>query len=199
MMLIMVMLINSRAVYGSEVKLDDPVQEPRHWNRVLCFWKIHFCLGLFSAAFSSFLVNSMIGGFIVSDCLGFGSDPKGSAPRVMTTVALLTGMSVAVACLLIGFDRTPTIIAAQAVTVVGAPLVAGVLLWLSSSRDVMGSHAAGTQTKIFAGIGLVVLLAIAANLAINKLPASINRYLDDSAAETTPESTGEPPVQPTND
>ena len=63
----------------------------------------------------------------------------------------------------------------------------------------MGSHAAGTPTKIFAGIGLVVLLAIAANLAINKLPASINKYLDDSAAETTPESTGEPPVQPTSD
>ena len=203
MMLITVMLVSTAAAglyTGSEVKLDDPVQVAEALEPGFgVFGKYIFCLGLFSAAFSSFLVNSMIGGFIVSDCLGFGSDPKGSAPRVMTTVALLTGMSVAVACLLIGFDRTPTIIAAQAVTVVGAPLVAGVLLWLSSSRDVMGSHAAGTPTKIFAGIGLVVLLAIAANLAINKLPASINKYLDDSAAETTPESTGEPPVQPTSD
>ncbi len=52
---------------------------------------------------------------------------------------LLTGMMVALAALVLDFDRTPTIIAAQAVTVVGAPLVAGVLLWLASSYDVMGA------------------------------------------------------------
>ena len=31
-----------------------------------------FCIGLFSAAYSSFLVNSMIGGFILADGLGLG-------------------------------------------------------------------------------------------------------------------------------
>ena len=141
----------------------------------------------------------MIGGFIVSDCLGLGSDPNGPAPRVMTTVALLTGMSVAVAFLLLGFDRTPTIIAAQAVTVVGAPLVAGVLLWLSSRKDIMGCHAASTPTKTVAAVGLAVLIAIAANTAINTLPNSIKKYMAEPSEETAPEEASVPESPPVAD
>ena len=43
-----------------------------------------FCLGLFSAAFSSFIVNSMIGGFILSDALKLGSTPNDRWPRLFT-------------------------------------------------------------------------------------------------------------------
>ena len=203
MMLITVMLMSTAAAglyTGSEVQLADPAQvavalEPSFG----VFGKYIFCLGLFSAAFSSFLINSMIGGFIVSDCLGLGSDPNGRAPRVMTTVALLTGMSVAVAFLLLGFDRTPTIIAAQAVTVVGAPLVAGVLLWLSSSKDIMGCHAASTPTKTVAAVGLAVLIAIAANTAINTLPNSIKKYMAEPSEETAPEEASVPESPPVAD
>ena len=74
------------------------------------------------------------------------------------------------------FDRTPTIIAAQAVTVVAVPLVAGVLLWLTSSKDVMGENRNGPILKVFAGIGLVILIAMAANTAIVTLPAKIEQY-----------------------
>ena len=144
--------------------------------------KVIFCLGLFSAAYSSFLVNSMIGGFIISDGFGLGSDPHDRWPRIMTTVALLTGMIVALATLVMDFDRTPTIIAAQAVTVVGAPLVAGVLLWLATSKDVMGRHSGGTLTKFFAGIGLTLLIAMAARTAIVTLPNKIQQYREKQAA-----------------
>ena len=105
----------------------------------------------------------------------------------------------AVAFLLLGFDRTPTIIAAQAVTVVGAPLVAGVLFWLSSSKDVMGSYVASTPTKIFAAFGLVVLIAIAANTAINTLPNSIKKYMEEPSEEMTPAASGVPESRPVND
>ena len=203
MMLITVMLISTAAAglyTGSEVKLLNPVEVAEALEPSFgVLGKYIFCLGLFSAAFSSFLINSMIGGFIVSDCLGLGSDPKGRAPRVMTAIALLTGMSVAVAFLLLGFDRTPTIIAAQAVTVVGAPLVAGVLLWLSSSKDVMGSYVASTPTKIFAAVGLAVLIAIAANTAINTLPNSIKKYMEEPSEEMTPAEAGAPESLPVND
>ena len=189
MTLITVMLMSTAAAglyTGSTVKLDDPVQVAEALETTFgTFGKVIFCLGLFSAAFSSFLINSMIGGFIVSDCLGMGSEPTDRAPRVMTTIALLTGMSIALAALILDFDRTPTIIAAQAVTVVGAPLVAGVLLWLSSSKDVMGSFAAGWFTKICAGIGLLLLLAMTGNSAINTIPAKIEQYLDPKPAAAT--------------
>lgn len=181
MALITIMLMSTAAAglyTGGTVTLADPVAvaealEPTFGTR----GKVIFCLGLFSAAYSSFLVNSMIGGFIISDGLGLGSDPHDRWPRVMTSIALLTGMCVALATMIMGFDRTPTIIAAQAVTVVGAPLVAGVLLWLATSKDVMGDHAGGHAAKIWGGIGLVLLLAIAARTALVTLPAKVRGYL----------------------
>jgi len=88
------------------------------------------------------------------------------------------------ATIVMDFDRTPTIIAAQAVTVVGAPLVAAVLLWLASSREVMGVHAAGIGTRVIAGIGLVLLIAIAADTAINKLPKTVSDYRARLEAES---------------
>jgi manganese transport protein len=180
MALITIMLMSTAAAglyTGNAVTLSNPIAvaealEPTFGTR----GKVIFCMGLFSAAYSSFLINSMIGGFIISDGLGLGSDPHDRWPRILTAVALLTGMFVALATMVLDFDRTPTIIAAQAVTVVGAPLVAGVLLWLASSKDVMGSHANGTIMKIFAGIGLALLIAMAANTAIVKLPAKIQQY-----------------------
>ena len=69
----------------------------------------------------------------------------------MTAVALLPGMAVGLATMVLGFDRTPTIVAAQAVTVVGAPLVAGVLLWLTSQTDVMGHHIRRIALSAFDG------------------------------------------------
>ncbi len=181
MAVITIMLMSTAAAglfTGSPITLSDPVAiaealEPTFGTR----GKIIFCLGLFSAAYSSFLINSMIGGFIVSDGFGWGGTPNDRAPRILTTVALLTGMSVAIAALIMDFDRTPTIIAAQAVTVVGAPLVAGVLLWLATSRDVMGSHTAGIGTIAFAIIGLVLLIAMAARTAIIELPKKVDSYL----------------------
>jgi manganese transport protein len=181
MALITVMLMSTAAAglfTGSTVTLSDPVAvaealEPTFGTS----GKIIFCMGLFSAAYSSFLVNSMIGGFILADGLGLGSKPADLWPRLFTTLALLTGMVIGLAALVFDFDRTPTIIAAQAVTVVGAPLVAGVLFWLTSRRDVMGEHVSGPVTKVLAGIGLAILLVMALNTAVVKLPASFQNYL----------------------
>ena len=180
MALITIMLMSTAAAglyTGSEIKLSDPVAvaealEPTFGTS----GKLIFCLGLFSAAYSSFLINSMIGGFMVSDGFGLGNQPGDKWPRIMTTIALLTGMGVALATMALDFNRTPTIIAAQAVTVVGAPLVAAILLWLSSSKDVMGSHVAGPVTKGFAVIGLVLLLAMGARTAMVTLPEKIKSY-----------------------
>ena len=180
MALITIMLMSTAAAglyTGSAVKLSDPVAvavalEPTFGTS----GKIIFCFGLFSAAYSSFLVNSMIGGFIAADGFGLATKQNDIWQRVFTTVVLLTGMSIALAALLFDFDRTPTIIAAQAVTVVGAPLVAGVLFWLTCRRDIMGEHVNGPFLKSMGALGLLLLIAMAANTAFVKLPAKIGDY-----------------------
>lgn len=185
MFLITLMLMSTAAAafYGKQVELSNPVAVATALEATFGpSAKIIFCLGLFSAAYSSFLVNSMIGGFMASDGLGFGSDANSNGPKIMTTIALLTGMSVGVAVIAWDFDRTPTIIAAQAVTVIAAPLVAGVLLWLTSSREVMGDHVNGPATIVFAGLGLLLLLAMAAKTAFVDIPKKISDYTSTPAA-----------------
>ena len=128
-----------------------------------------FCLGLFSAAYSSFLVNSMIGGFILSDGLGLGSKPTDLAPKLLTAGVLMTGMGVALFVIFKDFEPVTAIVAAQAVTVVAAPLAAGVLLWLTNQQDIMGEQRNGPVMNVLAGLGLLLLLIIAVNVAITKV------------------------------
>lgn len=184
MFLITVMIMSTAAAglyTGGEVQLSDPIAVATALE--VTFGpsaKLIFCLGLFSAAYSSFLINSMIGGFMAADGLGLGSQPNDLWPRVLTTCVLLSGLVVGIAVLLFDFDRTHTIIAAQAVTVVAAPVVAGTLLWLTSSPDVMGSHVNRTGTLVLGLVGLVLLIAMAGKTAVIDLPASIERYRQTS-------------------
>ena len=120
-----------------------------------------FCLGLFCAAYSSFLINSMIGGFVLSDGLGLGSDPKEKWTRYMTTVVLLTGMGVALYVIKTGTKPVAAIVMAQAVTVIAAPLMAGVLLWLCNRKDLMGEDRNSPLLNTLGGLGFVLLLAMA--------------------------------------
>ena len=167
---------------GHTVKLANPVEiakalEPTFGST----GKLIFCMGLFSAAYSSFLINSMIGGFVLSDGLGLGCSATDRWPRIFTSMALLTGMAVALGVIIFGFDRTPTIIAANAVTIVGSPLVAIVLVWLCGKKELLGEHAAGTKLKCFAYLGVVLLLAMAARTALVTLPSSWKKYRSTSA------------------
>lgn len=141
-----------------------------------------FCLGLFSAAYSSFIVNSMIGGFILSDGLGLGSKPDDVWTRLFTVLVLVTGMSVALYVVHTGVKPVPAIVAAQAVTVIAAPLMAGTILWLSNCKDIMGEHTNGTAVNFIAGIGFLVLLAMAGNTAFNKVLPAVQGWLNSGAA-----------------
>ena len=203
MFLITVMLMSTAAAafFGKEgVELKDPVAVATALESTFgTSAKIIFGLGLFSAAYSSFLVNSMIGGFMAADGLGWGSKPSDRGPKLMTTAALLTGMTVGVAVLAYDFDRTPTIIAAQAVTVVAAPLVAGVLLWLTSSKDVMGENVNGPVTTTVASIGLVMLVAMAGKTAFVDLPDKIRSYTASSVTEDTSDTEIETPDEGSQD
>lgn len=187
MLLITVMLMSTAAAglyTGEPIQLSDPVAVAASLESTFGpMAKVIFCLGLFSAAYSSFLVNSMIGGFMAADGLGLGSKPRDLGPRLMTTVALLCGLGVGLATLIFNFDRTPTIIAAQAATVIAAPLVAGVLLWLTSSRDVMGSHVNHPITIGLGALGLVLLIAMAGKTAFVDLPKKVNSYLHPQPVE----------------
>ncbi len=131
-----------------------------------------FFMGLFAAAYSSFLVNSMIGGFMLADGLGMGDSPDDIWPRRFTILVLLVGMAVGLYVIIALKGERPVtlIVAAQAVTVLASPLVAGSLLWLTSSRAVMGEHANGPVLKCLGGVGFLLLIAMSIRTAITLIP-----------------------------
>ncbi len=128
-----------------------------------------FCLGLFSAAYSSFIVNSMIGGFILSDGLGMGGKPTDLAPRLLTAVALLTGMGVALYVIDQGIKPVTAIVAAQAITVIASPIMAGTILWLANKKDLLKEKRNGIGLNLLGGFAFLMLLAMAINTAVTKV------------------------------
>jgi Mn2+/Fe2+ NRAMP family transporter len=144
-----------------------------------------FCLGLFSAAYSSFLVNSMIGGFILADGLGLGSRPDDFWTRAMTVAVLLTGMTVAIGVSQFQFDPVSAIVAAQAMTVLASPLVAGALWYLTNDRTIMGDQKNGALMNVAAGVGFGLLVAIAWHTATTKVLPALQRSQEPTSSAAT--------------
>lgn len=177
MMLITLMLISTAAGALRGVEINAPRDIAAGLTIFGTFGRVVFCIGLFSAAYSSFLVNSMVGGFVLSDGLGFASDPQKLAPRLATTAVLLIGMLVALATIASGTKPMPAIVFGQAVTVIASPLVAAVLLWLCNRSDVMGVDRNGWGINLLGAFGLLTLLAMAYYTATSKVWPEISAWL----------------------
>ncbi|HLS29156.1 MAG TPA: divalent metal cation transporter, partial [Opitutales bacterium] len=125
-----------------------------------------FSLGLFAGAFSSFLVNALIGGTLLSDGLGLGSDMDTRWPKIFTVVSLLTGLGVAIYIQVAGVRPVGLIVFAQSLTVLGNPVLAGILVWLSRKRRSDGERMAPMWMTVVASVGFLLVLFLAIRTAI---------------------------------
>ena len=118
------------------------------------FAKIIFSIGLCAAAFSSLMVNSVIGGGLLSDSLGLGRSMNDKMPKIFTSVILLIGMLVAV------FFRGNVIYAlimAQASSMMAVPIIAIGLFLILNNKKVMGKYKNTLMQNIIAIIGLICI------------------------------------------
>lgn len=121
---------------------------------------ILFALGLFAAALSSFLGNALIGGTILSDGMGWGASMSQAGPRNLTVVALLVGMVIASYTAIAGENAVNVIVVAQALTVLGIPLLAAILLYFGWSAWRQGNRIP-LWILTLATVGMVVTLVLA--------------------------------------
>ena len=122
------------------------------------FSKFVFCLGLAAASFSSFIINAMVGGGMLADGLGMDRSFDKWPMKAFTSAALLIGMGVAVALLTTGFQPVPSILLAQASTLLAVPICAVLLLLLANNKQIMGENRNGFVLNTIGGIGLCLLL-----------------------------------------
>lgn len=118
--------------------------------------KYIFCSGILAGAVSSFMVNALIGGTVMSDSVGKGSKLDDRWPLHFTTLALLVGMSIAIASLASKDSTVNLITLAQALTVLGIPALALALIYLGTRRELVGPRKVPRWILALAVLGFLV-------------------------------------------
>jgi len=117
--------------------------------------KVIFSVGLCAAAFSSMMVNSVIGGGLLADGLGLGRSMSNRTTKIFIVAILLIGMLVAV------FFRGNVIYAlimAQASSMLAVPLIAVGLFLILNNKKVMGKYRNKLWQNIIAVAGFLVII-----------------------------------------
>ncbi len=123
--------------------------------------KIIFCAGILAGALSSFLVNAMIGGTVMSDSIGKGARLQDGWPVHLTVLALLVGMAVAIASLAKQGSTVPLITLAQSLTVLGIPALAAALIYLGTRPELTGQRRVPRAFLMLAILGFCVSCVLA--------------------------------------
>ena len=152
-------VFNARGVQASELRTIADVArqlEPAfgQWATVL------FSIGLFAAAFSSFLINAVIGGTILSDSLKLGHSIDQPGPKLMTTLALVVGCGAAIFSSHLSLGRVDAIVLAQALTVLGLPLLAVAMFYLALRSRKHGQLRVPMWMTLVAVVSILVTLAL---------------------------------------
>lgn len=126
---------------------------------------ILFSIGIFAGAFSSFLVNAMIGGALLSDGFAWGASINSRPVKLCTIAALGIGMVFALLMNMGSLSRVDVIVLAQALTVLGGPVLAGSLIYLAIKSD----HRIPGWMLTFAILGGVVTTLLALRTAVKLL------------------------------
>jgi len=123
------------------------------------FSKHIFSIGLCAAAFSSLLVNAVIGGGLLSDGLGYGRSIQDKVPRFFSALILLLGMLVAV---FFKGDVVYALVLASASSLFAIPAVAVGLLMVVNNEKVMGDLVNNRRQNSVGVLGMVLTITLVA-------------------------------------
>ena len=119
-----------------------------------------FTVGFFFATLSTLVVNPLVGATLFVD--GFGRDAAMDhrPVKLWATFAMAVGLGVVLA-----FEGSPIelIRTAQAVAILGFPLLGFLLFSLSRDGDVMGEHRHGIVVDVLGVLGYVAIVGIVLN------------------------------------
>lgn len=128
--------------------------------------KYVFSIGLCAAAFSSLIINAVIGGGLLSDSLGLGRSMNEKTPKIITIAILVIGMSVAT------FFKGNIIIAlimAQGFSILGVPLIGIAMMLVLNNHKVMGEYVNTRWQNIVGLIGLLLISVMVYFMVINSM------------------------------
>ena len=130
------------------------VLEPLFGNYASAF----FLVGLFGAAFSSLIGNASLGGTLMADALGLGSNFNSKVVRGLIALVMVIGAIVAIV-----FGNLPIqlMIFAQSITILIVPFLGIALYMIANDTSIMKGLVNSTRVKIIGAIGLLILIGLA--------------------------------------
>lgn len=156
----MVIMVTSAAVLRPRnVQIRDAADMAGQLDALLgAGAKLVFCIGLWAAAFSSFVVNAMIGGTLLSDGFGWSDDLNSRPAKLCSAASLVIGGTVAVLIQAGGtLSAADALVAGQAGTLLVIPLAILATLVVLFHPGRSGARPLGLAAKAFVLLGVAVL------------------------------------------
>lgn len=158
-MSLVVMICGAAILNPKGIKVNNALDmagalEPLFGN----YASVMFLAGLFGASFSSVVGNATLGGTLLGDGLGYGSDLSSTTIRVFIALVMVIGAIVAIT-----FGRLPLelIVMAQSVTVFLVPFIGFAMYAIANDEQIMGEKRNSPFFKIVGGIGLLLVVGLA--------------------------------------
>ncbi len=167
---LIILISAAEALFGLDRDFTNVGELAEQLRAVLGDWAtLIFSLGLAAASFSSFIANALIGGALMADGLGQYKGIGSKAVKAWTAGVMLVGCLVAILTMSLGFGSTPSLLIAQAATLIAAPLCAILLYILTCSRSVMGELRNPWPVIAIGAVGLIVVGTLNAQTVIRWL------------------------------
>ncbi|MFO8054136.1 MAG: Nramp family divalent metal transporter [Bacteroidales bacterium] len=152
---IMIIITSAAALHPAGITVNSAADMAMQLESMFGpYAKIVFSLGLCAAAFSSLMVNAVMGGGLLSDGLGLGRSMNEKMPKIFTAIILLLGMTVAV---FFRGDVVYALIMAQASSIFAVPLIAIGMFLILNNKKVMGKFKNNTWQNILAVFGFILI------------------------------------------
>ncbi len=117
-----------------------------------------FLAGLFGASFSALIGNATLGGTLLGDALGYGSQLNTKAVRGLIALIMIIGAAIA-----LSFGKLPLelIILAQSVTILIVPFIGLAMYVLANDARIMGQYRNTVLANVIGGLGLLLIIGLA--------------------------------------
>lgn len=154
-----VMVCAANTLHPQGIKLSSAAEMGRALEPLLGTYASHlFFVGLFGASFSSLIGNAVLGGSLLGDTFGYGNNLNHPKVKLFISMVMIFGSVIA---LIFGNLPLELIVFAQSITIFLVPFIGIILFLIANDKEIMGDLRNKPLTKLWAILGLVLLVALA--------------------------------------
>lgn len=154
-----ILICTANTLFPQGIHLNSAAEMGRALEPLLGSYASHlFYIGLFGASFSSLIGNAVLGGSLLGDTFGYGSDLNNPIVKLFIALVMIFGSMIA---LIFNGPPLELIVFAQSITIFLVPLIGIIMFLVANDNEIMGDQVNKPLTKLWATLGLLILVTLA--------------------------------------